>query len=115
MSHRGLQRPSCSYSRHLTFGRWISYSGIPYVTVSSKEHSCLPELCTPILPVIKGLTARSARSQGTGKVGNLFNSSVMVLCTPRFGLLGHFEAAGDLCVGKKIPGAGIYLQILGAK
>ena len=25
---------------------------------------------------------------------------IPVLCAPRFGLLGHFEAAGDLCVGK---------------
>jgi hypothetical protein len=38
-----------------------------------------------------------------------------MLCAPRFGLPGRFEAAGDLCVGKIIPRVRPYLKILGAR
>jgi hypothetical protein len=37
-----------------------------------------------------------------------------VLCVSRFGLPGHFEAAGDLC-GKNISGIRPYLKILRAR
>src|SRR2546423_7082920 len=51
-----------------------------------------------VLKIIKNLAcARSGYREG---VGNAFNSSAMVLCAPRFSRPGHFEAAGDLCVGK---------------
>src|SRR5271170_7927539 len=54
-----------------------------------------------VLKIIKNLACERCKKPGHGEgVGNAFNSSAMVLGAPRFGLPGHFDAAGDLCAGK---------------
>ena len=54
-----------------------------------------------MLKIIKNLAYIRCKKLGYREgVGNAFNSSAMVLCVSKFGLLGYFEAVGDLCVGK---------------
>jgi hypothetical protein len=54
-----------------------------------------------VLKIIKNLAcARCKKLRYKEGVSNTFNSNAMVLCVPRFNLPDHFEAAGDLCVGK---------------
>jgi len=49
-----------------------------------------------VLNIIKNLAYARCKKPGYGKrVGNAFNSSVMVLCAPRFGPPGHSEAVGE--------------------
>ena len=54
-----------------------------------------------MVKIIKNLACTRCKKPGDRKgVGYTLNSSAMMLCAPRFGLPGHFEAAGDYGVGK---------------
>ena len=54
-----------------------------------------------VLKIIKTFACARCKKPGHREgVGNAFNSSAMVLGAPKFGLSGHFDAAGDLCAGK---------------
>ena len=54
-----------------------------------------------VVKIIKNLACTRCKKPGDReRVSYVLNSSAMILCVPRFGLPGHFEAAGDCGVGK---------------